>query len=142
MHWCVWLNLSCIQLNKHVYWHNTHLPTQIILINYWSLGGLAAEKSYECYSTLSYVLYSSSIHTKPKWCVLANTTSKSLVIISKKKPMQPLKSGFEKGHKCHHHWIYWPELPVPTLILIVKYCKSITHIWATCIWVKIIMFIQ
>lgn len=37
-----------------------------------------------------------------------------LVIMSKNKPVQPLKSGFEKGHKQHHHWIYGPEIPVPT----------------------------
>lgn len=137
-------NLCHVQLNRCIYWHNTHFPIQIILMNY---GHLREKKvfTFEC-CNMYWIHPAFTPKKKKKVCWQLQCQNLFFIITSKKKQLQLFRGEFTKKQKglClwHHHWTDWPELPLPTLILIVKYWKRIAQIWATCIWVKIIMFIQ
>lgn len=136
-------NLSRAQLNRCIYWHDTHLPIQIILMNYGHLRGKKSSLS-NAVTCIEFILHS---HLgKKKKCWQLQCQNLFFIITSKKKQLQLFRGEFTKKQKglClwHHHWTDWPELPLPTLILIATYWKRIAQIWATCIWVKIIMFIR
>lgn len=69
-----------------------------------------------------YLEFKAHLHLSKMMCVSNYGIKVSLILMSSK---QLFKARFEKQHEWQHHCSDWPELPVPSLIPRVEFCKKV-----------------